>query len=58
MQVPPQRCQPISADLRFPSDPWGTAEHRGEAFGDGAPVPFAVMQATLTAVYDRQGISG
>jgi uncharacterized protein (TIGR00369 family) len=31
---------------------------RGEAFGDGAAVPFAVMQATLTAVYDRPGISG
>ena len=27
---------------------------RGEAFGDGATVPFAVMQATLTAVYGRQ----
>jgi uncharacterized protein (TIGR00369 family) len=31
---------------------------RGEAFGDGASVPFAVMQATLTAVYGRAGISG
>lgn len=31
---------------------------RGEAFGDGATVPFAVMQATLTAVYGRPGIRG
>jgi uncharacterized protein (TIGR00369 family) len=31
---------------------------RGEAFGDGASVPFAVMQATLTAVYGRPGLSG
>jgi uncharacterized protein (TIGR00369 family) len=31
---------------------------RGEAFGDDATVPFAVMQATLTAVYGRPGISG
>jgi uncharacterized protein (TIGR00369 family) len=29
---------------------------RGEAFTDGKPVPFAVMQATLNAVYDRPGI--
>jgi uncharacterized protein (TIGR00369 family) len=31
---------------------------RGEAFVDGAAAPFAVMQATLTAVYGRPGISG
>jgi uncharacterized protein (TIGR00369 family) len=31
---------------------------RGEAFCDGAAVPFAVMQATLTAIYGRPGISG
>jgi uncharacterized protein (TIGR00369 family) len=31
---------------------------RGEAFSDGARVPFAVMQATLTARYGRPGISG
>jgi uncharacterized protein (TIGR00369 family) len=30
---------------------------RGEASADGAAVPFAVMQATLSAVYDRPGIS-
>jgi uncharacterized protein (TIGR00369 family) len=30
---------------------------RGEARADDARVPFAVMQATLSAVYDRQGIS-
>jgi uncharacterized protein (TIGR00369 family) len=29
---------------------------RGDAFSDGADVPFAVMQGTLTAVYDRPGI--
>ena len=29
---------------------------RGEATAAGAAVPFAVMQATLTAVYDRPGI--
>jgi uncharacterized protein (TIGR00369 family) len=29
---------------------------RGDAFKDGADVPFAVMQGTLTAVYDRPGI--
>jgi uncharacterized protein (TIGR00369 family) len=29
---------------------------RGEAVTAGAAVPFAVMQATLTAVYDRPGI--
>lgn len=29
---------------------------RGEAVADGAAVPFAVMQATLTALYDRPGI--
>jgi hypothetical protein len=31
---------------------------RGEAFADGATVPFAVMQATLAAVSGRAGISG
>jgi acyl-coenzyme A thioesterase PaaI-like protein len=30
---------------------------RGEAVADGATTPFAVMQATLTAVYDRPGIT-
>jgi uncharacterized protein (TIGR00369 family) len=30
---------------------------RGEAVADGAATPFAVMQATLTAVYDRPGIA-
>lgn len=29
---------------------------RGEAFTDAATAPFAVMQATLTAVYDRPGV--
>jgi uncharacterized protein (TIGR00369 family) len=29
---------------------------RGDAFKDGADVPFAVMQGTLTAIYDRPGI--
>ena len=31
---------------------------RGEAFADGAKRPFAAMQATMTALYDRPGISG
>jgi uncharacterized protein (TIGR00369 family) len=31
---------------------------RGEAFADASPRPFAVMQATMTAIYDRPGISG
>ena len=31
---------------------------RGEAFADGDKRPFAVMQATMTAVYSRPGISG
>jgi uncharacterized protein (TIGR00369 family) len=31
---------------------------RGEAFADGDTRPFAVMQATLTAVSNRPGISG
>jgi uncharacterized protein (TIGR00369 family) len=30
---------------------------RGEATADGATKPFAVMQATLIAVYDRPGIT-
>jgi uncharacterized protein (TIGR00369 family) len=30
---------------------------RGEAVADGAATPFAVMQATLTAVYNRPGIA-
>jgi uncharacterized protein (TIGR00369 family) len=30
---------------------------RGEATADGAAAPFAVMQATLIAVYDRPGIA-
>ena len=30
---------------------------RGEAFADGAERPFAAMQATMTALYDRPGIS-
>lgn len=30
---------------------------RGEAFTDGATTPFAVMQATLSAVYNRPGIT-
>jgi uncharacterized protein (TIGR00369 family) len=29
---------------------------RGEAFTDGADNPFAIMQATMTAVYGRPGI--
>ena len=31
---------------------------RGEAFADGDKRPFAVMQATMTALYNRPGISG
>jgi uncharacterized protein (TIGR00369 family) len=31
---------------------------RGEAFADGGLRPFAVMQATMTAVVGRPGISG
>jgi uncharacterized protein (TIGR00369 family) len=31
---------------------------RGEALGDGATKPFAVMQATLTALHGRPDISG
>ena len=31
---------------------------RGEAFADDADRPFAAMQATLTALYDRPGMSG
>jgi uncharacterized protein (TIGR00369 family) len=31
---------------------------RGEAFADGDKRPFAVMQATMTAVYGRPGITG
>jgi len=30
---------------------------RGEAFADGADRPFAAMQATMTARYDRPGVS-
>jgi uncharacterized protein (TIGR00369 family) len=29
---------------------------RGEAFSDGADNPFAIMQATMTAIYGRSGI--
>jgi uncharacterized protein (TIGR00369 family) len=31
---------------------------RGEAFADGSQRPFAVMQATMTALVNRAGISG
>ena len=31
---------------------------RGEAFADGGKRPFAVMQATMTAVYGKAGITG
>jgi len=31
---------------------------RGEAFADDADRPFAAMQATMTALYDRPGING
>lgn len=31
---------------------------RGEAFADGADRPFAAMQATMTALYDRPGLNG
>ena len=31
---------------------------RGEAFADGTDRPFAAMQATMTARYDRPGLSG
>jgi hypothetical protein len=30
----------------------------GEAFADASPRPFAVMQATMTAIYNRPSISG
>lgn len=29
---------------------------RGDAFANGASTPFAIMQATMTAVYGRPGI--
>jgi acyl-coenzyme A thioesterase PaaI-like protein len=31
---------------------------RGQAFADGAERPFAAMQATMTAVRERPGLSG
>jgi acyl-coenzyme A thioesterase PaaI-like protein len=31
---------------------------RGEAFADRAERPFAAMQATMTALYDRPDLSG
>jgi len=31
---------------------------RGEAFADGAGRPYAAMQATMTALYGRPGVSG
>jgi uncharacterized protein (TIGR00369 family) len=31
---------------------------RGEAFADGDKRPFAVMQATMTAVFGKPGVSG
>ncbi len=31
---------------------------RGEAFTEGAAAPFAVMQATMVALYDRPGLGG
>jgi acyl-coenzyme A thioesterase PaaI-like protein len=31
---------------------------RGEAFADGGQRPFAIMQATMTAVFGRPGIQG
>jgi hypothetical protein len=31
---------------------------RGEAFADSDKRPFAVMQATMTTVFGRPGISG
>ncbi len=31
---------------------------RGEAFADDGKRPFAVMQATMSALYNRPGISG
>ena len=31
---------------------------RGEAFADGAERPFAAMQATITALHDRPGMTG
>jgi uncharacterized protein (TIGR00369 family) len=31
---------------------------RGEAFADDADRPFAAMQATMTALYDRPGLNG
>lgn len=31
---------------------------RGQVFADAATLPFAVMQATLTAIYNRPGITG
>jgi hypothetical protein len=34
------------------------AASRGEAFADGGQRPFAVMQATMTAVVGRPGING
>ena len=36
----------------------GHAGARGEAFGGEDERPFAVMQATMTAVFGRPGISG
>ncbi len=31
---------------------------RGEAFADDDKRPFAIMQATMTALYNRPGLSG
>ena len=30
---------------------------RGAAVADGAPAPFAIMQATLSAIYGRPGVT-
>jgi hypothetical protein len=40
------------------SRPIASRARRGEAFTEGGTAPFAVMQATMTALYDRPGLRG
>jgi hypothetical protein len=54
MPETPETTEAMVARVRDSLDRQG----RGEAFADHPERPFAAMQATMTALYDRPGISG
>jgi hypothetical protein len=56
--TPAESPEAMRARMRASFDRQGMMACRGQAFTDGSTRPFAVMQATMSALYNRPGISG